>query len=380
MIKEKSVSPEERLYAAISHKKTDRISCAPMIESYASRFSDISNSVFFHDKEKALSAFTEIKNTYPVWDVQRSIYFIHYGEYQDKIGLLKCKRPGIELPADYEYQIDEYETMSREDYQIILNKGYKAYIETFFSKVYDSSKEEIELAEQKALDLHRLEIDNAISHEQIFLYGAHIYFPISYFSNLRSFPEFIRDMYKVPELLCEAISIAIDASIEEAINMVRKTGIPRVFIGINRISSQFFSYSAFEKFVWPFIERFVLQLVKRDITPILHLDSDWTKNLSYFQTLPKHKIIIELDGSTDIFLAKKLLGNRICLLGDVSASLFTLGTPLQIEQYCKTLLNEIGHDGGFILGSGCTLPHNARHENVAAFFNTLTQYQNSHSS
>jgi uroporphyrinogen decarboxylase len=373
---EKIYFPEERIVAAISHKKSDRISCAPLIESYASRFAGITNHDFFYDKEKAFSAFGSIEKKFPIWDIQRSIYFIHYGSFQDKIGLLKCKMPGIELPPNYEYQIVEYEAMSRADYQIILNKGYKEYIAAFFSKAYDTSKEEIAQVEQEMLELHCQEIENARSQNQAFLYGAHIYFPVSYFSNLRSFPEFIRDMYKFPELLCEVISIATDEAIKECIEIVAKTGIPRAFIGINRISSQFFSFAAFEKFVWPFIDRFVYKLIEQDITPILHLDSDWTKNLHYFESLPKNKIIIELDGSTDIFQAKKVLNSRICLLGDVPASLFVLGTPHEIEQYCYKLLSEIGYDGGFILGSGCTLPHNARHENVEAFFNSLTQYQN----
>ena len=372
---EKVFSPEERLYAAISHKKADRISCAPLIESYASRFAGITNHEFFYNENKALKAFADIKSNFPIWDIRRSIYFIHYGKYQDKIGLLKCKMPGVDLPSDYEYQIVEYEAMSRDDYQIIINKGYREYISTFFLKAYGASKEEIEQSEQEVLNLHQLEINHAISNDQVFLYGAHIYFPVSYLSNLRSFPEFIRDMYKVPELLCEVISIATDEAIKDCIKIVNQTGIRRAFIGINRISSQFFSFDFFEKFVWPYIERFVNQLIEHEITPILHLDSDWTKNLQYFKSLPKHKIIMELDGSTDIFLANKILGDRICLLGDVSASRFVLGSPREVERYCHSLLSEIGQDGGFILGSGCTLPHNARHENVAAFFNTLAQYQ-----
>ena len=375
----KVYSPEERIIAAITHEKSDRISCAPLIESYASRFAGISNHDFFFDKDKAFSAFDSLKKQFPIWDIRRSVYFIHYGPIQDKIGLLKCKKPGIELPADYEYQIEEYEAMSREDYQIILNKGYGEYVATFYEKAYGISKEEIKQAEKDLLVLHCEEIKNAQRNNQAFLYGAHLYFPVSYFSNLRSFPEFIRDMYKYPDLVCEAISIATDAVIQEGIEIINKTGIRRAFIGINRISSQFFSYAAFEKFVWPFIERFVYKLIEHDITPILHLDNDWTKNLHYFESLPKNKIIMELDGSTDIFRAKEVLANRICLLGDVPASLFVLGTPHDVEQYCTSLLSKIGNDGGFILGSGCTLPHKARHENVTAFFHAITQFQNSSS-
>ena len=105
--------------------------------------------------------------------------------------------------------------MSREDYWIVINKGYREYISTFYSKAYGTSKEEIDHAEQEVLNLHQLEINHAISNDQVFLYGAHIYFPVSYLSNLRSFPEFIRDMYKVPELLCEVISITTDEAIKE---------------------------------------------------------------------------------------------------------------------------------------------------------------------
>lgn len=367
-------SPEERLYAAISHQKSDRISCAPLIESYAARFAAISNHDFLYNEEKAFAALAAIKAAYPLWDIRRSIYFIHHGRLQNKIGLLKSKMPGVDLPEDYEYQVVEYEAMSREDYRIIIDKGYKEYIQTFFFRAFRTSKEQIALAEEDLLNLHRKEKESAEALGQVYLYGAHINFPVAYFTTLRSFPEFIRDTYKAPELLCEAISIATDDAIAECIDLVGKTGIPRAFVGINRISSQFFSYGAFEKFVWPYLERFVLKLIEHGITPILHLDNDWTRNLAYFQTFPPNKIILELDGSTDIFLAKKLLGGRICLLGDVPASRFVLGTPEEITRICQKLLSEIGSDGGFILSSGCTLPYNARHENVAAFFHALESF------
>jgi len=368
---QKVFSPEERLYAAISHQKADRISCAPLIESYGARFAGIANHDFLYDEEQAFSALAAIRNEFPVWDIRRSIYFIHHGSLQNKIGLLKSKMPGVDLPEDYEYQVVEYEAMSREDYKIIINSGYKAYIQAFFQKAFGTTKEEAAMAEEDLLKLHHAERKSAEALGQVFLYGAHINFPAAYFTTLRSFPEFIRDTFKIPELLCEAISIATDDAIQECIDLVSKTGIPRAFIGVNRISSQFFSYGAFEKFVWPYLERFAHRLIDAGITPIYHLDNDWTRNLEYFQALPKHKIILELDGSTDIFLAHRLLGNRVCLLGDVSASRFVLGTPEDMKKYCRSLMMELGQENGFILGSGCTLPHNARHENVAAFFDTF---------
>ncbi|MGB4504804.1 MAG: uroporphyrinogen decarboxylase family protein, partial [Syntrophaceticus sp.] len=104
---------------------------------------------------------------------------------------------------------------------------------------------------------------------------------------------------------------------------------------------------------------------------VLHLDSDWTKNLEYFLELPAGKVAIELDGTTDIFKAHQVLRGHTCIIGDVGAPLFTIGTPQQISDYCQKLLHELGRDGGFILGSGCHIPLQAKHENVDAFFHSI---------
>ena len=42
------------------------------------------------------------------------------------------------------------------------------------------------------------------------------------------------------------------------------------------------------------------------------------------------------------------------------------GQPGEVAAYCDRLLDAMGTDGGFILGSGCEVPSNARWENVEA--------------
>jgi len=83
--------------------------------------------------------------------------------------------------------------------------------------------------------------------------------------------------------------------------------------------------------------------------------------------------VIELDSTTDIFRAHRILRGHTCIIGDVGAPLFTLGKPEQVREYCRKLLHEFGNDGGFILGSGCHVPLEAKHENVDAFFRSLEE-------
>jgi hypothetical protein len=101
------------------------------------------------------------------------------------------------------------------------------------------------------------------------------------------------------------------------------------------------------------------------ITPILHLDSDWTRDPAFFRELPAKSCIPATDGYTDIFKAKDVLGDHFCIMGDVPASMLSMSTPDKTYTYCTKLTREIGPEG-FILHSGCDIPLNAKLENVRA--------------
>ena len=45
-----------------------------------------------------------------------------------------------------------------------------------------------------------------------------------------------------------------------------------------------------------------------------------------------------------------------------------------MDDYCRRLITEVGAGGGFILSSGCTIPVDARPENVAAMLGSVHRY------
>ncbi len=81
-----------------------------------------------------------------------------------------------------------------------------------------------------------------------------------------------------------------------------------------------------------------------------------------------------MDGFTDIFKAKEILGNHMCLMGDVPPALLSLGTPEQVTQYCRRLIDQVGRGGGFILAQGCTVPAEAKFENVRAMVEAAERF------
>ena len=125
------------------------------------------------------------------------------------------------------------------------------------------------------------------------------------------------------------------------------------------------SPTMWNRFVWPYFSRLVNEVVDSGLIALLHLDSNWTRELEHFRELPKGKCIMFLDGETDIFKAKEVLGDHICLMGGVSASMLYFDTPEQVYDYSTKLIRELG-PVGFILQSGCDIPANAKLENVRA--------------
>ena len=77
------------------------------------------------------------------------------------------------------------------------------------------------------------------------------------------------------------------------------------------------------------------------------------------------------DGTTDLFKAKEVLGDHMCLMGDVPPNMLCLDSPEQVYTYCRKLIRELG-PSGFILQSGCDIPPDAKLSNVQAMVAAAT--------
>ena len=77
---------------------------------------------------------------------------------------------------------------------------------------------------------------------------------------------------------------------------------------------------------------------------------------------------------TDLVRAKKVLGDTVCIRGNVPASMLCTATTQEITDYCRMLFAKVGKGGGFILDGGTGIPDEAKPENVRAMADAVKKY------
>ncbi len=102
-------------------------------------------------------------------------------------------------------------------------------------------------------------------------------------------------------------------------------------------------------------------------------EADYTDRLDIISDIPAGKAIYWFE-KTDVFKAKEVLGDRVCVKGNVPSSLVCTGTPEQVRQYCKKLIDVAGENGGLIVDGDVGIPDEAKVENVRAMTDFVKEY------
>ena len=204
-------------------------------------------------------------------------------------------------------------------------------------------------------------------------FGSGAYAPFDYIGDfLRGTRGIMLDMYRNTDKLLEAIEKVLPIMIESGTATARRAGIPRVFMPLHKGSHSFMSLEQFKTFYWPALRKLILGLIDEGLTPCVFFEGDYNSRLEIIGDIPKGKAIYHFE-STDIFKAKEVLGDRVCIRGNVSASLLCMGTTQDVKDYCKKLIDVVGKGGGFIMDSAVTLDE-AKTENVKAMFDFTREY------
>ncbi len=401
---------EKRIVDAIGLREPDRVPVVPLFAFFNCYYSGITPAEAYKDPDKAIGAWRKtILDFEP--DATYSVNFTVYAmdEVLSALDFKALKWPGHGVSETRSFQFVEDEYMRAEEYdQFLKNPGeylLKTVLPRLAGNLEGLSKlpplETICLGYAWPSVLPAFANPEVISALETILDGAKkqlkwvrkfsefaeelkrlgfpsikeqtVFAPYDMIAdNLRGTRGAMTDLYRRPEKLKRAVEQITPFIISAGINGAKAKGNPRVFIPLHKGADNFMSPAHFNEFYWPTLQRLIIELCEAGCTPYLLIEGAYDSRLDTIRDVPKGKCIYHFE-RTNIFEAKKKLGDTVCIMGNVPNSLLATATPHDVKEYCRKLIDVCGDGGGFIMSSSALIDE-ARVENVRTMMEFTREY------
>ncbi len=331
------------------------------------------------------------------------------GPVQEAMGYKQQQWPGHGVGDDVPYQYLDREYMRPEEYDDYLLDPTGFYLSKYLPRAGEAFEGLEELPEFPALHYTRLligsrqfaspgavrafaamrrtgeEAQRLFEHSIAFMkdmarlgfpvvHGAVSISPYDFIGDyLRGSRGVMLDMYRRRDKLMAAMERAGIFIVRQAAAVAKASGNPFVFIPCHWCFDGFMSPEQFRTIYWPPFRKVLLALIEQDLIPVPLWEGDCGSRLETIADIPRGKAVYWFE-RTDLVRAKQVLGDVVCLRGNVPASLLVTGTPGEVDAYCRKLIEEVGKGGGFILDGAIGIPDESRPENVRAMYASVRKY------
>lgn len=165
------------------------------------------------------------------------------------------------------------------------------------------------------------------------------------------------ELKKLLEIATESLIICGEAIAESGADIIQ--------ISDPTSSGDLISRKTFEEFSFPYLKTEIKAFKRMGVKTCLHICGNTNDRLDLMADLGPDAISIE--EKVDLAQAKKLVGKRVCIVGNISpVNTLLSGTPDQVIAESKTAIEKAARGGGYILASGCGVPADTPGENIAA--------------
>ena len=400
---------EQRVTDAIGLKITDRVPVICELGFFAAKYAGIPCSAAYYDYDSWLMAYRKtLRDFQPDMAFTRPFSPGKALEYLDPKFM---KWPGHGLGPNNGLQAIEIESLHDDEFDIFLSNPADFMIRSHLPRLHGSLKflsllpelsnaswlepwaaqnlamfftePEIEAAiknlqdagkeirkwQARAGEFDRMLLDYGIPQ----LYQGAVMPPFDVVSNmLRGMKGTMLDMFRRPGKLLEICERMLQNALDKPLAPPNEYGNLRIFMTNTRGTDEFMSMKQFNTFYWPGFKKLVLTLIERGATPCIFFEGDFTSRLEHLLEFPKGKILARFD-KTDIFRAKEILRDHVCIEGNVPASLLQIGSVQEVQEYCKKLIDVVGKGGGYIMGPRSSTDE-VKPENLKAMIEFTKEY------
>ncbi len=189
---------------------------------------------------------------------------------------------------------------------------------------------------------------------------------------LRGTQKILKDMYRRPDKLLEALDVVADYTISSVLSAPNISDIFMVSYPLHKGADGWMSPKQYETFYWPSLKKVMDAFIKEGLIQHMFAEGGYNSRLEIINEFPKGMVCWYFD-QTDMFRAKRILGDKCAIMGNIPSSLIVTGSPEEIKEHCRKLIEICGQGGGYILAAGA-IPENPKLENLRAMRAAVKEY------
>ena len=389
-------------------KKPDRVPVAPLPSFFPAYYAGVTPKDVMYDYEKCAAAWKKFVLDFDP-DVQMGCAGPGPGKFYEIVDYKLYAWPGHGVAPEHSYQAVEGEYMTADEYDKLIQDPSFFFSNTYLPRVFGAMEpfqtlpnltgilemygvafnfipfglppvqegyKKMMEAGAEALKwagaVMGFDAEMAASGYPPFLAG----FTKAPFDTLgdtlRGTKGIMMDMYLQPEKLLEALDVITPLMINLGVGNAKMNAKPIVFIPLHKGADGFLSDAQFRKFYWPSLKKVMLGLVAEGCVPFPVAEGGYNSRLEVIKDFPKGKALWMFD-QTDMAKAKKALANTACVMGNVPLDLLAVGTPQQVQDYCKKLIDTCAKDGAYVMSNGAFFD-DVKAENVKAMVDFTKDY------
>jgi len=128
----------------------------------------------------------------------------------------------------------------------------------------------------------------------------------------------------------------------------------------------------YKQYPWIHEKRMVAELKEKQIILHNHICGNTVPIVEEF--IATGAQVLEIDHKTNPVIVKDAARHKTCLLGNIDTGLLMDGTPDEVDEACKQLIEIWKPDSGFILGPGCALGTTTPADNIHVLVESAKKY------
>ncbi len=383
----------ERYVTAMHNEKPDCVPIRPFAAEFAAKYAGFTNQEVTHDLDKAFAAVRKCAADFD-WDATVGNMVYVWTGLTDAFGTRYYTTPGIDTPPDAAFQYleppdEESAFMKADEYDALIADPTGFLANVWLPRI---SREVVPPGQPNTYrnNLAFLKGGMAMLHyyarygEQVSRLRAEsgtvhaiagcLKAPFDILADkLRGFRGLCADIHRQPEKVlaaCEALRPHMMYNALAGADPEKKVPIA---IWLHRGCTPFLSPKAFETFFWPTFRKIIEDLHALGYQVLFYAEGDWNANLPWIAQLPERSIIFHVDRA-DIFEVHQAVGHKFAISGGVPNDLLAYGTPDEVRQRCKEIIDRVAKDGGYIMDAGAIMQDDTNIENVRAMTEFTREY------